>query len=77
MSEKRLRMAEEVKEKAYLFEKLASFEQIRDVALRMKCGKLDLDYVREIKTKEQLVAYLRSKDCPALLLLESKMYHYV
>jgi hypothetical protein len=64
----------DIKEKAYLFEKVASLEQIRDVALRMKCGKLDMDVVKAIKTKEQMIAYLRSKDCPALLVLEAKMY---
>jgi hypothetical protein len=65
---------EETKRKAYLFERFASLEQIRDVALRMKCGKLDLEVVRAMKTKEQLIEYLRSKDCPALLHLEAKMY---
>jgi hypothetical protein len=60
--------------KAYLFEKIASLEQIRDVALRMRCGKLDMDIVKAMKTKEQLVEYLRSKDCPALRHLEAKMY---
>jgi len=70
-------MNAEIIRKAYLFEKIASLEQIREVALRMKCGKLDMDIVRVMKTKEQLVDYLRSKDCPALLYLESKALHQI
>ncbi len=62
------------KRKAYLFEKTHDLEQIRQVALRMKCGKLDMDMVRSIKTKEQLLEYLHAKDCPALIYLEARMY---
>jgi len=61
----------ETKPQAKLFEKLYSFEEIQNIALRMKCGKIDLDFVRRIKTKDQLIEYLRSKDCPALLYLEA------
>ena len=62
------------KRKAYLFEKTHDLEQIRQVALRMKCGKLDMDIVRSMKTKEQLLEYLHSKDCPALIYLEASLY---
>jgi len=44
-------------------------ETIRNLALRMKCGKLDMDFVRDVKTKQQLVEYLIKRDCPALKLL--------
>jgi hypothetical protein len=61
------------RERAYLFERTHTLEQIREVALRMKCGKLDMDVIRAIKTKEQMIDYLHSKDCPALIHLESSM----
>ena len=62
------------KRKASLFEKTHDLEQIRQIALRMKCGKLDMDIVRSMKTKEQLLEYLHSKDCPALIYLEAMQY---
>jgi hypothetical protein len=61
-------------ERAYLFEKTHDLEQIREVALRMKCGKIDMEFVRSVKTKEQLVKYLKSRDCPALRHLEAKLF---
>ena len=64
----------DIEEKAYLFEKNATLEQIREVALRMKCGKLDLEMVKKFKTKEQLMKYLKERDCPALRHLEAKLY---
>lgn len=67
-------MKHEIEERALLFEKYHNLEQIREVALRMKCGKLDMDLVRRFKTKEQLVEYLKKQDCPALRYLESKLY---
>lgn len=67
-------MKHEIEERAMLFEKYHDLEQIREVALRMKCGKIDLDLVRKFKTKEQLVAYLKERDCPALRHLEAKLF---
>jgi hypothetical protein len=64
------------REKAYLFEKNATLEEIRNIALRMKCQKIDLEYVRDVKTKEQLVDYLHSRQCPALLHLEAKQFPF-
>lgn len=61
------------RDKAYLFERTHTLEQIREVALRMKCKRIDLDYVRQIKTKDQMIDYLHSKDCPALIHLEASM----
>jgi hypothetical protein len=61
------------REKAYLFERTHTLEQIREVALRMKCGKLDMDMIRAIKTKEQMIQYLHSCKCPALIHLEASM----
>ena len=63
-----------VEEKAYLFEKFHNLEEIREVALRMKCGKIDLEKVKHFKTKEQLVQYLKERNCPALRYLEAKIY---
>ena len=59
--------------KAYLFEKTATLEDIRSTALRMKCGKIDMEVVRACQTKEQLLDYLRSRNCPALKHLEAKL----
>ncbi len=59
--------------KAYLFEKDSTLEEIRSAALRMRCGKIDLETVRACQTKEQLLDYLRSRNCPALKYLEAKM----
>jgi hypothetical protein len=67
-------MHDVIEERAYLFEKMHNLEEIREVALRMKCGKIDLELVKRFKTKEQLVAYLKSRDCPALRHLEAKLY---
>jgi hypothetical protein len=64
---------EEVKHRAYAFEKSHSLEQIRSVALRTMCGKLDRELVMRFKIKEELVEYLHSKNCPALMYLESSM----
>lgn len=59
--------------KAYLFEKTATLEEIRAAAMRMRCGKIDLETVRVCTTKEQLLDYLRSRRCPALSYLEAKL----
>lgn len=67
-------MHDTIEGKVLLFEKYHDLEQIREVALRMKCGKLDLELVKRFKTKEQLVKYLKSRDCPALRHLEQKLY---
>ena len=63
-------------EKVWLFEKTHSLEQIRTAALRMMCGKIDKDYVRRIKTKEQLLDYLHSCKCPALAYLEASLFPF-
>jgi len=62
------------RERAYLFEKIHHLEDIREVALRMKCGKIDHELVKQFKTKEQLVEYLHFCKCPALIHLESKLF---
>jgi len=58
-------------EKAYLFEKTHTLDQIKEVALRMLCGKIDKELVKKFQVKEELIAYLRSRKCPALVHLES------
>jgi hypothetical protein len=58
-------------EKAYLFEKTHTLDQIKEVALRMLCGKIDKELVKKFQVKEELIAYLRSRNCPALVHLES------
>lgn len=66
-------ISESTKRKAYLFERTHSLEQIREVALRMMCGKIDKEHVRRIQTKEQLIQYLHSCKCPALIHLEASL----
>ena len=56
-----------------VFERTATFEEIKDAALRTKCGKIDYEKVRAMTNKEQLLAYLRARECPALKYLESKL----
>jgi len=56
-----------------VFERTATLEEIRDAALRAQCGKLDREYVMAVKTKEQLLEYLKGRDCPALKYLEAKL----
>ena len=60
-------------EKAYLFEKSHSLEQIKETALRMLCGKIDKELVQKFQVKEELIKYLRSRKCPALIHLESSL----
>lgn len=67
------RITEEVRRQAYLFEQTSTIEQIRDAALRMQCGKIDKELVKRFKVKEELVDYLRSRDCPALIWLQAQM----
>lgn len=63
----------EIEEKASkVYESKHGLEEIRTTALRMKCNKIDMELVKAFKTKEQLVEYLKSRDCPALKKLESK-----
>jgi hypothetical protein len=59
---------------AYLFERYATLEEIREVALRMLCGKIDKEVVRQFKLKEELVSYLHACECPALRILEAKCW---
>jgi hypothetical protein len=56
-----------------VFEHTATFEQIKDAALRTRCGKIDHEVVRSMTNKEQLLAYLQSRECPALKYLEAKL----
>ena len=56
-----------------VFEHTATFEQIKDAALRTRCGKIDHEKVRAMTNKEQLLAYLKERECPALKYLESKL----
>lgn len=60
-------------EKAYLFERTHTLDQIKEVAMRMLCGKIDKDLVQKFQVKEELIAYLRSRNCPALIHLESSL----
>jgi hypothetical protein len=61
------------KQKSYLFEKSHSLEEIREVAMRMNCGKIDKELVKRFQVKEELIAYLHSRKCPALVHLESSL----
>jgi len=56
-----------------IFETTHTLEQIQEVVARMKCGKIDLEYAMSLKTKQQLLAYLHTKECPALRQLELKL----
>jgi hypothetical protein len=56
-----------------VFERIATFEEIKDAALRTRCGKIDHEVVRSMTNKEQLLAYLRARECPALKYLEAKL----
>jgi uncharacterized protein with ATP-grasp and redox domains len=68
-------MSPEIIKKAVEFEKSHDLETIRSIALRMKCGKLDYETLRRIKTKDQMIFYLRTAKCPALNLLEASYIH--
>ena len=41
--------------------------------MRTNCKKIDHEFVKSIKTKDQLVAYLKSINCPALKKLQQQM----
>lgn len=68
-------LSEPIVKKAILYEQTHDLETIRSLALRMKCGKLDFDTLRSIKTKQQMIFYLRTAKCPALNLLEASYIH--
>jgi hypothetical protein len=54
------------REKADRFEKHTDFETLKNTVLNIKCRKINAAEVEAIKTKKELIKYLKDHDCPVL-----------
>lgn len=48
-------------------------ETIKHAVLGVNCRRIDKELVRGMEDKRELVAYLRSRNCPALIRLEAML----
>jgi UDP-N-acetylmuramate-alanine ligase len=67
-AEAQFRVLEQVhaKEEAERFEKHIDFETLKNTVLNVKCRKINMTEVEAIKTKKELIKYLREHECPVL-----------
>jgi hypothetical protein len=61
------------KEQAERFEKYIDFDTLKNTVLNIKCRKINTIEVESIKTKSELIKYLREHDCPVLRRQEALM----
>jgi hypothetical protein len=62
-----------VNEEAERFEKHIDFDTLKNTVLNVKCRKINTEEVEAIKTKKELIKYLREHNCPVLRRQESLM----
>jgi UDP-N-acetylmuramate-alanine ligase len=55
-----------VQEKANEFEKHIDFDTLKNTVLNVKCRKINPVEVEAIKSKKELIKYLREHNCPVL-----------
>lgn len=67
-AEAQFRVLEQVhaKEEAEQFEKHIDFDTLKNTVLNVKCRKINPVEVSEIRSKKELIKYLREHDCPVL-----------
>jgi len=59
------------KEKANDLEKYIDFDTLKNTVLNIKCRKINVSEVEAIKTKKELIKYLKDNNCPVLKRQES------
>lgn len=60
-----------VEEKADDYEKHIDFDTLKNTVLNVKCRKINAEEVESIKSKKELIKYLREHHCPVLRRQES------
>lgn len=56
------------------FEDENDYKTIKSAVLAIDCKKIDRKHIETLKTKEELLKYLRDHQCPTLKRLEAVMY---
>lgn len=62
-----------VRKAAKEFEHDATFKALREAVLAVHCPKIKRSYVETLKTKAELLDYLRHHQCPILVRIEAEL----